>query len=98
MKKFVFLVTKLVSSCIRIAKRSDNFFLNTFGNEAISSLNVYLAKYMIQQRNSGFLGFGFDPKTKDYKVARFVTLEDSLALQILNSRSRFIHCPPVNGE
>ena len=29
---------------------------------------------------TGFLGFGFDPKTKDYRVVRFVTSEDSLDL------------------
>ena len=34
------------------------------------------------------IGFGFDPKTNDYKVVRVV----------LNLRSRFIHCPLVNGE
>ncbi|KAL4607783.1 hypothetical protein ACB092_09G200100 [Castanea dentata] len=43
---------------------------------------------------TGFLGFGFDPKTKDYRVVRFVTSEDShghhfLLLLLISERS----CP-----
>ena len=45
-----------------------------------------------------FLGFGFDPKTKDYRVVKFVISEDSFDLANPHLRSRFIHCPLVNGE
>ena len=54
-----FLVTKLVSSHIRVAKRSNSFFfLNTFGNETISSPNVFLANTSFNNEIEGFLGLG----------------------------------------
>ena len=43
------------------------------------------------------IGFGFDPKTNDYKVVRIVTLIDSLDLE--HSRPEgFTHSPLVDGE
>ena len=59
---------------------------------SVSKRNIPCGGYFTQclpyTRFGTFIGFGFDPKTNDYKVIRVV----------LNLRSRFIHCPLLNGE